>query len=179
MNIVQQTLKEHSKANTLAVVAYISNDPHKFKLLASLLLSGCYQDAQRAAWPFFICAEAFPALILPYLSKMVIKLKDNTSHPAVKRSILRSLQFVEIPETLHGTLIDICFDALTDRKEPVAIKAFAMTVAYNIGRTEPDLMNELRIIIEDQMPYASPGFQSRGNKTLKALEKLSQPASQV
>lgn len=171
MNIIQQTLKEHSKANTDAVVAHIGHDPHKFEQLANLLLSGSYAEAQRAAWPFFNCAESLPALILPYLDPLVSKLKDATSHPAVKRSIFRSLQFVEIPEHLQGPLLDICFDTLTNLKEPVAIKVFAMTVAYNIGRHEQDLLRELRITIEDQMPYASPGFKSRGNRILEAMKK--------
>ncbi len=171
MNLEQKILKEYSKSNTVAIVAYIGNDPHKFALLAHLLLFGNYQEAQRAAWPFSYCAEAFPALVLPHLGQLVLRLKDTTCHPAVKRSILRSLQFVEIPEPLQGILIDICFDILSNKKEPVAIKMFAMTVAYNIGRHEPSLMNELRIIIEDQMPYALPGFRSRGSKILKALER--------
>lgn len=175
MNIVQQTLKEHSKSNTDAVVAYIGQDPHRFEQLTKLLLSGSRQEAQRAAWPFFNCTESFPAMILPYLDSLVSKLKDATSHPAVKRSILRSLQFVEIPKHLQGPLLDICFDTLTNSKSPVAIKAFAMTVAYNIGRHEQSLLHELSILIEDQMPYASPGFRSRGNRILKAI-KTPQPA---
>lgn len=171
MDIAQQTLKEHSKSNTDAVVEYIGRDPHKFAQLADLLLSGSFQEAQRAAWPFFNCAEADPTLILPYLDKLVEKLKDNSSHPAVKRSIFRSLQFVEIPETLQAPLLNICIETLLNSKTPVAIKVFAMTVAYNISRHEQALLNELRIIIEDQMPYALPGFISRGNKILKAMER--------
>jgi hypothetical protein len=47
-----------------------------------------------------------------------------------------------------------------------------MTVLLNIVKYVPELKEELKIIIEDQMPYASAGFQSRGKKTLKALEKI-------
>ena len=161
---------EHSKSNTASIVAFIGNDPHKFEQLVHLLLSRNHLEAQRAAWPLSYCVEAFPTLALPYLDKLVIKLKDTTNHLGVKRNILRSLQFVDIPESLQGTLLDICLDALANKKEPVAIKVFAMTVAYNIGRHEPSLMNELRIIIEDQMPYALPGFKSRGSKILKAMD---------
>lgn len=170
MNLEEQILKEHSKANTDSIVAYIADDAHKFGQLMRLFFHGSHRLAQRAAWPMSICAIAHPQLILPYLPQLVSRLREKDSHPAVKRNILRILQFIEMPEAYQGKLLDTCFEILLN-KEPVAIKAFAMTVTYNIGRHEPDLMNELRIIIEDQMPYTSPAFQSRGSKILKALEK--------
>jgi len=33
-----------------------------------------------------------------------------------------------------------------------------MTVLLNIVKKEPDLKKELKILIEDQLPYASAGF---------------------
>ncbi|MFT6970886.1 MAG: hypothetical protein ACJAXX_001453 [Roseivirga sp.] len=47
-----------------------------------------------------------------------------------------------------------------------------MTVLLYIARNVAELNNELKIIIERQMPSSSAGFKSRGNKTLKALEKI-------
>lgn len=44
-----------------------------------------------------------------------------------------------------------------------------MTILHNLSKEHPDLKNELRVAIEEQMPYASAGFKSRGNKILKAL----------
>ena len=46
-----------------------------------------------------------------------------------------------------------------------------MTVLYNITLKIPELADELKIIIEDQMPYGSAGFKSRGKKILKGLQK--------
>lgn len=173
MNLEKQLLKEHSKTNTNLITAYIGNDPKKFKKLMDLFFTGEYRVVQRASWSMSDCASTYPTLILPFLDKLVLTLEDNTKHPAVKRNILRILQFTAIPESLQGVLIDICFNFIADRKTPVAIKAFALTVAHNIGKHEPDLMNELKILIEDQIPYTTPAFQSRGNKILKSLSKLS------
>jgi hypothetical protein len=56
--------------------------------------------------------------------------------------------------------------------DPIAIKVFSMTVLFNISKNVPEFRDELAIIIEDQMPYGSAGFKSRGKKTLKGLSKL-------
>jgi hypothetical protein len=58
-----------------------------------------------------------------------------------------------------------------DPKEPIAVRVFSMSVLANITRHEPDLKKELRIIIEDQLPFASAGFRARAKKVLKELEK--------
>jgi hypothetical protein len=51
----------------------------------------------------------------------------------------------------------------------VAVKVFAMTVLSTIINDQPDLKKELKTIIEDQLPYASPGFVARARKIIKKL----------
>ncbi|CAN5372754.1 hypothetical protein BH23BAC1_BH23BAC1_12370 [soil metagenome] len=97
-------------------------------------------------------------------------MKDNV-HNAVKRNILRILQFIEIPDNLLGLAADVTFETMSSGKEPVANKTFAMSVLYNISKKEPDLKRELKILIEDRMPYESAAFTSRGKKFLNELNK--------
>lgn len=47
-----------------------------------------------------------------------------------------------------------------------------MTLALNIVEKIPELKDELRFIIEEQMPFGTAGFKNRGAKTIAALEKL-------
>ena len=51
----------------------------------------------------------------------------------------------------------------------MAVKVFAMSVLSQLVDGVPELSQELRIIIEDQLPYASAGFISRARKVLKDL----------
>ncbi len=53
-----------------------------------------------------------------------------------------------------------------------AVKAFAMQILCNICEKEPELANELMMIIEDQIPHSSIGFKNRGTKILKLLRNL-------
>jgi len=171
MDLKKVLLQEHSKAQTNKVVAYIGDDPEKFKQLMKLFFDETYRVTQRAAWPMSICVEKNPALIKPYLSKMIDKLADQTV--AVKRNSVRALQFLDIPSRLQGKAVNTCFELLNSPSEAIAVKVFAMTVLANICEKQPDLANELRLSIENQMPLGSAGFKSRGKKILARLHKLS------
>lgn len=170
MDIKKEVLKEHSKAQTLKVVKYIGNNPVRFKELVQTFLNGPYRVTQRAAWALSCCVENNPALIIPHLRVILKMLKRNDTHDAVNRNIVRLLQFIDIPKKYYGVLVNICFE-LMDPKQPIAVRVFSMQVLSNIATHLPDLKKELRLVIEDQLPYASAGFLSRAKKVLKELQK--------
>lgn len=176
MDLEKEILKTHSKLQTLKIVSYIGNDQERFNDLFRLFLKGAGPVPQRASWALSLLVEKHPGLIIPHLKPLIQNLK-NPVHDAVKRHTLRLMQYVEIPKSLWGITADLCFRFLSSLSEPVAVKAFAMTILSTIAEKEPDLKNELRIIIEDQIPHASPAFTSRGRKILKLLqnEKVRRP----
>lgn len=170
MDIRQQLLKGHSKLNIHKIVDFVGVDPIRFEQLISVFLSGPYRVTQRAAWPVSRCVERHPQLIKPHLGVVLKFLRKPDIHDAVKRNIIRLLQFVDIPEKYQGRVLDICFDFLQDKKEPVAIQVFSMTVIFNITGDKPEIRKELITIIEDILPYASAGFRSRANKLMTLAE---------
>jgi hypothetical protein len=170
MNLVEEILKEHSKKQKDKIVNYVDNDPKRFAELVHVFLQGPYRVTQRAAWPLSYCIEQYPDLLKPHFRKIISQLGKKNIHDSVKRNTLRMLQFVRVPKVYQGITADLCFGFLADLKEPVAIRVFAMTVLANMAKEVPDLKNELILLIEDQIPYASAGFLSRGGKVLKQLK---------
>lgn len=170
MDLKSEIEKEHSKQMALKVVEYVGNNPNRFKQLVNIFLEGPYRITQRASWPLSICIENNPGLVIDQLNPLLNFLKKPNIHPAAKRNILRLLQFISIPKRYHGKVATVCFDFLQSSAEPVAIKVFAMSALAQVVQHEPELKNELRIILEDQMPYGSPGFVSRARKVLKAIQ---------
>ncbi len=164
-------LKEHSKKQCDKVVAYVGVSASRFSELVSLFLKGPYRVTQRAAWPLSRCVERNPKLIQPHLKKILDYSIKPGVHDAVKRNVVRLLQFIEIPKRLQGLTAGICFQFFNDKNEPIAIRVFSMTVLSNLAKKLPELKNELIPLIEDQMPYGSAGFISRGRKVLKELKK--------
>ena len=171
MNIKEALLKENSKTQAKRITAYIGKDKARFAELMDIFFGDSYRLNQRAAWVVNFCAEAHPKLFEPYLGKMISNL-NNDIHDAVKRNTVRMLQNYDVPEAYMGELADYCFGFLASNQEAIAIKVFSMTVLSNIVEKYPELKNELKVLIEDQLPYGSAGFKSRGKKILLKLEKL-------
>lgn len=157
---------DRSKAAKDRMVSYIKDDPGKFAELFDLFRNGKGLVAQRASWAVSYCAEQYPELIYPYCQEMVDYLQVPGIHDSIKRNILRTFQDINIPVTLEESLLELCFDYVINRREAVAIRVFAMQVLANLSERYPEIRNELKVIIEDELPYAKPAFVSRGRKIL-------------
>ena len=150
----------------------ITGDQNLFEELMTYFFDNDYRLNQRSAWVLSHCCNKNPELIKPYIEDIIHNLSRDIP-VAVKRNSVRILQFVDIPKDMSGDLAEQCFTFLNDQTEPVAVQVFAMTVLFNITKNFPALKTELRYVIENKMPYGSPGFVSRGRKILKNLDKIS------
>lgn len=172
MTLIQDLKRDFSKAHTVMLAKEIGEQQERFDELISILLSKEQQIASRAAWVASHCTDVHPWLLEKHLKPMIQHLREPV-HDAVKRNTLRMARQVEIPENLLGAAADICFGFLTSSKEPIAVKVYAIDVLWNIVKKYPEMKEELKISITDQMPFGSSGFRSRGSKILKKLDKMS------
>lgn len=171
MDIRSALAKSHSKTTTLKIVKYIGDDVEKFRALVDIFLEGPYRITQRAAWPLSVCVESHPQLIQPHLNKILKFAGTPGIHDAVKRNTVRLLQFIDLPPKFQGKVADLCFRFLSEKAQPIAVRAFSLTVLSKIATAQKALQHELRIVIEDQLPYASPAFSARAKKVLHQLQK--------
>lgn len=172
MDLRKQLSKEHSKENTALIVSYIENHPEMVDDLMNIFLNESYRLVQRSAWVVGDLGRAKPEWIKPFIPSMIEQLKSPDIHVAVKRNTMRYLQEVQLEEDIWGELLDISMKFLSKNDETVAVKVFSMTVAFNIIKHIPELKDELRIVIEDQLPYGTAGFKNRGQKIISALNKM-------
>ncbi|MEO6314021.1 MAG: hypothetical protein ABIU63_03175 [Chitinophagaceae bacterium] len=168
MQLKEQLLKEHSKANCNKIVRWIGKDQQRFDELFRLFLSDEYRLVQHAAWPISYTVIAHPQLIKKHFSKLIRNLSKPGIHNAVKRNTLRLLQEVEIPEKFHGLLMDACFKYIAVPGEAIAVKAFSLTVLEKLAKHYPEIIPEIQLLIADNYDRASPAFRSRANKFLKS-----------
>ncbi len=166
MDIRQALMAGHSRQRTMAIVEFIGDDPQRFAELMKVFFEGDYRLTQRAAWPMNYCAEQHSNLIQPYLPKLLDCLDRNDMHEAIRRNIMRLLQYVEIPKRLSGKIYDQSVNLLDDPDQPIAVRVFAMSVAARIAKPEPDLMNELRLIIRKHLPHSTAAFRARAKQVL-------------
>ena len=171
MNIRQELLKyqAQSKEQALRIAEFAASSDDNFEELINCFLSGDIRLAQRAAWSLSWASRKKPAKIQPYLVSIVSQLGRADVHDAVIRNSLRILEDVTIPEELHGKVLGSCFDYIQKREAPVAIKAFSLHILYNFTKIYPEIKNELRLIILENIDYETAAFKSRGKKILNRI----------
>jgi hypothetical protein len=169
MNIKEALLHEHSKKQCLKIVAYVGNDKELFAELITLMLTAEYRVAQRAAYSVSYCVQEHPDLIKPWFARMIKKMGDKHAHDAIRRNALRILENVDIPKKYCGQLFELSNNYLHDIKEPIAVRAFSISVMFNIARKYPDLKNEVQHNAESLLHCGIPALESRSRNILKQI----------
>lgn len=171
-NLREEILSEHSKAQCNKIVDWVGDSADRFNQLFHLFLNDEYRVAQRAAWPVSYCVERHPEFISKNFSKLLKNLERPKLHDAIKRNSIRLLQYVDIPKKHQGAVMNICFQYLEAPHEAVAIKAFSLTVLGNLAKQYPEIIPEIKLLIEDQLPNQTAAFKARAKMVLKQVEGL-------
>jgi len=169
MNLEKEILKKQSRLQCKKIIKWTGSSTLRFRQLIELFFKGDYRLTQHAAWPMSYCIQNHPALAKPYFKKFLDRLTDSHAHPAVRRNIVRLLQFVEIPERYHGKLMDLCFQFISNPEEAIAVKAFSLAILSNLSDLYPEILPEIKVIIEARWETESPAFKSRAKKILNKV----------
>lgn len=168
MDLSEQLLVDMSLRNVDYIAHHIGNDPLLFKDLAMLIFTGIDPIPLRASWVATKVTDKYPELFKPYLNKIVSHL-EKFDHPGIRRNLLRYVAEIEIPDSLEGKLYDICHNYLISRTEPPGVKVHCMQILFNIAQKEPDLKNELRLILEELVNHESAAIKSRSKHLISRL----------
>jgi hypothetical protein len=176
VDLEHELQKKQSLLHCNRMIQYIGNDKTRFGELVKLFFKGEYRITQRAAWPMSYCIRNHPDLAKPYFKKFIDQLSDRQAHPAARRNIVRLFQFVEIPKRYQGRVMDICFHFISSPEEAIAVKAFSLHILENMVSAYPEILPELKAIIEARWELETPAFRSRAAKILKKAENFRRKA---
>ena len=166
-NLRQEILKEHSKAQCTLIVNWVGSSQQRFDELFKLFMKDEYRVVQRAAWPVSYCVIAHPQFIRKHWASLIKNLQKPNLHNAVKRNSIRLLQDIPIPEKYQGSIMDICFNYVASPSEAVAVKAFSLTVLGKLAKQYPEILPEIKLLIEEQMPQQTAAFKVRAKSFFK------------
>ena len=171
VNLEEVIREEHSKPQCNRIVAYIGNDKKRFAELMKLFFNGEYRVTQRAAWPMSYVVQKHPEMIQPYLTKLIEKLSNPKEGDAVLRNTVRLLQTVDIPKRLQGKVMTLCFDFIQSNETAIAIKAFSLSILQNLAKQYPEIIPEVKTIIEERWDLETAAFKSRARNFINSTEK--------
>lgn len=143
------------------------------KELLNLALDKEQLISNRAMWVLNHCHDLEFNRIKPFYAKLINHLKNKNLHSGVIRSILRIFQNHSIPKNYQTFMLDTCFEYIKNPSEAIAVRAFAITIVFNISIPYPELLNELFIVLNQlSITEESAGIRSRVKHTMKEITKL-------
>lgn len=172
MNLRQQILKRHSRANSDLIQAHVEANPEKLVELMACFFSDETVLAQRSAMAVGNLGRKNPPCLQPWWSEMIAAAACPV-HPAIRRAVTRYFCELdcELPKAKEAQLIALFGKFVGNPKVNVAIAAFAMTFIANRAEQYPDAASQLQRMLVRLIPTGSPGFQNRGKKTLEQLRQ--------
>ena len=174
MDVARELLREHSARQTEHLTDWACSRRNSFEKLLDVFFHGSAHERQLAADVVGWAGERRPHWLLPHLGLLLAQAQPGAGpHPAVRRGVMRALQFVAVPEAWQATAFDTSLALLRAPTESVAIKVCALTVAARLARPYPELTQELLVAARHVLQTtSSPAFQSRAARELPALHQL-------
>ena len=166
-SLQQMLLEDHHKKQVELVRQWVGNKADRFAQLIAVVTGPEADLARRAAWPMSFIVEAMPEMAAPHLPALVALLRQKKLHNAIPRNVTRALQFIEIPEGLHGEVLNHCLSYIQDLQEKAAIKAFSLTILHKLSHIYPEILTEIQTIVTERIPYESPAYKARAKVFLK------------
>ena len=169
MNYKEQLLTEHSCANTDLITKAIGNSETEFKKIIDIIYNEQPPLPQRASWVVASLNNKNPRLVRRYIPLFVETVKQFKVD-GIKRNLMLVLATqpkIYLPQ--RAKLIDICFEFMCSPTETVAVKVHAMQVIANFAKQHPELVGELKMVIEDQLPKTTVAFAARARHVFKEL----------
>ncbi len=174
--------------NTIDLSTVFDNRNFNAKELAQAILRDHVEDellvlaldkneliSNRAMWVLNHCSELDFERVKPFHTKLINHLKHENIHSGVIRSVLRIFQGHPVPKKHETFMLDKCFDYIKNPSEAIAVRVFAMSVAFSIAKPYPELLNELAILLNHlSVTEESAALRSRTKHTLKAIAKINQ-----
>lgn len=172
-DLQKEILKEHSSKQATLIAKWALSSKENLKMLIDIFRFGDFKTTQRAGYAilksFDIEPEAFNQYLIPLFEYMIGE--GAHKHVAVKRNIFRMFEVVKIPSEIEGKLFQKCIDFLIDKNEADAIRSSAIIIGFRIAKNYPELKNELKLLVEVELPYAKPSFINRYKRAMKLNSK--------
>lgn len=153
------------------VVDSVSIYPDDFETIYRLIYDPDEKVSWRAAWACEKVFEKHPDFLAGKQTEL-IRCVMNSNHSGKNRILLSILLFLPVPTPLPVDFLDYCFERMLDLNQAIAVQALCIKMAYKLCLTEPELLVELRLYLENvETDYYSPAVKSCIRNILKKFHQ--------
>ena len=172
MKNIEVFLPDTSRITADMAAHHIANNPAIFHEVVNWSFEAKYPFNMRASRVIQIYSASEPKLIIRMLDDIITKLVQ-TKNSSVRRNFLMILVEKVPMESLisQPLLLNSCFDWLVSDNEPVSLKYYALKLLIRYSKVEPDLMNELTIIMNALEVESSKGLKNYWSKISKFKDR--------
>ncbi|MFN5416916.1 MAG: hypothetical protein ACK5B9_07655 [Flavobacteriia bacterium] len=160
-------IEDQGSENRKRWVNYLIENQIDLRDFVDLVLSD-RKLALRFIWLVGDLCEQNAAYVSPAVPAFYA-LKDQVKFPNYDRSLAKMFLWCGIPENREGEIIDVLFSWIMDSKVSVATKTNAMLALQKELNKYPELKQELKLVIQDQLDKNSVSFRNCAKKILQDL----------
>lgn len=174
MNLVMKDYREilydSSKINGLIVAEYALKNKNFFEDLFAIIISEEEKYSVRASYVLCLISSKKPEKIKPRIPEIIEMIK-KVKNSGIKKNLLKIFEsYITIEDEDHlGLLVDMCFRFVLSSFESAATRVYSMEILYNVTKQEPDLKNELNLILEEVIDNSDKAVLWRAQKIRKQL----------
>ena len=117
-------------------------------------------------------SEKHPGWFVPLLDDIIQRLLV-CKHDGSKRLLLSILYNVPASDPVSVDLLNYCLDHMLAPQESIGVQALSIRMAYQLCKSEPELLKELQLILENaDTEYYSTGVKTTIQNILKKINKF-------
>lgn len=168
MPLTREQLKgSNSEGEALSVYNKVKETGEWLSFLNAFLHDEDYQVTRNALWSLTKATDEELASLHPMLHELIDKAlnEENSSVRRLSMNIIVRLEMKE--DDLRTDFLDFCLDHMQNPDEYPGIQSLCLKLAYKMCQFYPELMGELKRILESMdMAYYSPALRSVRNRIL-------------
>ncbi len=157
------------KLSIEGLVQDICHHPEYLKDIYQLISDEKQTVSWRAIWVCEKLSEVHPDWFVPLREEIIHKLL-NCKHEGSKRLLMSILYNIPVSSPISIELLNYCFDHMLAPQESIGVQALSIRMAYLLCKNEPELLQELRLILENtDVDFYSTGVKTTIRNVLKKI----------
>lgn len=149
LNLTEILSQPINKAIIMQIISEIELQPSDFQQVFDLIFDKNKNIAWRAAWITDHISRKHSKWFSNQMKVKLISFSQTDAKNGHLRLCLSILLKSGLPADISGDFVNFCFNNILEEKTAIAAKALSIKLLAEICKTEPDLRNEVEVVLRN------------------------------